>query len=170
MKKFISVLIIIAVIFLTFICVFSLLSTDNKENDKSSSDTIVSTESNDKENQKQKVYEDDYIKVSFVELFEEKSVKGASYLKLLIENKSDKDIMISLKDISVNNMMVNSGSGMPMVITPNSSSQQPFVLFTGAAGINSSNEINEILFKVMVLDNNTTKTLEETKQLKISIK
>lgn len=119
-------------------------------------------ENTQQQKEPQKAFEDDYIKVSFVEWYEEPAVDEISYLRLLVENKSDKNIMVYLKDVSVNNLMVNTGSGVPMVITPGKASQQPFIMYTEAAGINSVDEISEISFKVVVLDNDTSEILEES--------
>lgn len=165
MKKSFRVLIIIGVILLCIICVFLILPTDNKDNNDSNTSTTANTTITTEKEETKKIFEDNYVKVSFVELFDEKSVQGASYLKLLVENKADKNILVSLKNASVNDMTVNTGSGVPMTIPSGKSSQQPFILFTGAAGINSSDEINKVSFKMLILDNDTTSTLEETDEM-----
>lgn len=126
--------------------------------------------SNDTSNSKkepQLIFEDDFIKVSFIDMYDENGVEDASYLKLLIENKTDKTIWVTPDNVSANDIMLQTGSGVPMTIAPGASSRQPFILFTNAAGIGSADEIDELSFRMLVYDNSTMDLLEESVQYKI---
>ncbi|MDP4152646.1 MAG: hypothetical protein Q8865_04270 [Bacillota bacterium] len=113
------------------------------------------------------LYEDKLIKITYCEIFEVPSIKGACYLRLLVENKSDKKITVYLKDAYVNDMATFMGSGVPMTIEMGKKSQQPFTFFYSNLDISKMSEIKNIQFKVWITDENT-KTLEETGTLKVT--
>lgn len=160
--------VIIFVSIAVIITVVSILVGGNDDTDNSNITSSTVAEAN--EDKQEEIFEDDYMKVTYIECFDKKSVDGATYLRLSVENKSDKNITVSLEDVSVNGAMVNTGSGVPMTIAPGKSSQQPFILFTGAAGIGSSDEIDSISLKISLLDNDTSEVIEETKQIEIDVK
>lgn len=160
--------IIIFVSIAVIITVVSILVGGNDDTDNSNTTSSTVAEAN--EDKQKEIFEDDYMKVTYIECFDEKSVDGATYLRLSVENISDKKITVSLEDVSVNGAMVNTGNGVPMTIAPDKSSQQPFILFTGAAGIGSADEIDSISLKISLLDNDTSEVIEETKQIEIDVK
>lgn len=115
----------------------------------------------DTEKQEVEVYEDDYIKVSYIEIFEEKSVQGACYLKFNVENKSDEKITVYPIDSYVNDSSVQMGSGVPMTIEPGKQSQNPFYIPYSNAGVENMDAIEKIELKLMLM-NESSETIEET--------
>ncbi len=116
----------------------------------------------------QLLYGDDKVKVSFVEIFEMPGLVGTCYLRLNVENKSDKTVTVSLKDSYINDTAQMIGSGIPMVLAPGMKSLTPFFFGYGNLGINSKDEINKIEFKVWLLDDDYN-TVVETESLVIDL-
>lgn len=116
----------------------------------------------------QLLYEDDKVKVSFVEIFEMPELVGTCYLRLRVENKSDKTVTVSLKDSYVNDTAQMIGSGIPMVLGQGMKSLTPFFFGYGNLGINSKDEINKIAFKVWLMDDDYN-TVVETESLVIDL-
>lgn len=137
--------------------------------DSSTTDKPTET-SNQSESQSdanvQVLVDNDIVKVSFVEIYEEPSLPGTCYLRLKVENKTDKTVTVSLKDSYVNGMAQMIGSGVPMVLAPNKASQTPFFFGYANLGIDSKDEIEGIEFKVWLLDDNYD-TVFETEVLVI---
>ena len=120
-------------------------------------ETQPSTESPTEESTTETILiDDDSVKVSFVEIFEEASVKDTCYLKLLVENKTDQKVTVYLKDAYVNDTSVQMMSGVPMDIEAGKKSQNPFI-FTGY----TKDDVTSVEFKIWVVDENMN-TLDET--------
>lgn len=113
--------------------------------------------------------EDDYIKASYIEIFEEPSAGGVFYLRLRIENKSKKELWVALTDASVNGMSTPVLSGIPMVIQPNTSSKAPFIISYSNLDISEISGLEKITFKFMVSDNESMEQLEETAPVTITL-
>ena len=108
----------------------------------------------------QVLVDNDLVKVSFVEIYEEPSLPGNCFLRLKVENKSDKTVTVSLKDSYVNDTAQMIGSGMPMTLAPGKNSQTPFFFGYGNLGISSKDEIEKIEFKVWLMDDNFDTVIE----------
>ena len=158
------------VFIICLVVVLSLFTPDDSSDTTTDDTTIQSSEITNEKDDYKKIYEDKYIKASYIDCYEEEAVEGCAYLALKIENKSNKTFMVSLSDTSINDTMVNTGSALPMIIKPSKNSRQPFTLFTQAAGINSVDEIKTISFKILLLDNDTVDTIEETKEIEVNVK
>lgn len=170
MKKIIKTIVFVFVFIICLVVVLSLFTPDDSSDTTTDDTTIQSSETTNEKDDYKKIYEDKYIKASYIDCYEEEAVEGCAYLALKIENKSNKTFMVSLSDTSINDTMVNTGSGLPMIIKPSKNSLQPFILFTKAAGINSVDEIKTISFKILLLDNDTVDTIEETKEIEVNVK
>lgn len=118
--------------------------------------------------QSQVLVDNDVAKVTFIEIFEEPSIPNACYVRLKVENKSDKMVMVSLKDTYVNDMAQMMGTGVPIILEPGKSSQQPFFFGYGNLGITNKSEISKIEFKVWLLDDDTFDTVLETDSLTVT--
>lgn len=130
-------------------------------------DTTTTTTTNTQE--EKIIFEDDVIKASFIKVYDESSIEGAVYLQMLIENTSDKEIMVTLTDASVNNMSTTIGSGVPMVIAPGNSSKQPFIIFTNNTDVTKAEDISNLQFKFYLFDNADTSVIEESKTIEINL-
>ena len=156
MKKFIAVLLLFGVLALSG-CGDSSGDTNNP-NEGGSPDT----------KNEQLLYEDDKVKVTFIELYEEPSLPGNAYLRLKVENKSDKTVTVYLKDTYVNDMAQMMGTGVPIVLATGKSSQQPFFFGYGNLAITSKDEITKLEFKVWLMDDNYD-TVVETESLVVEL-
>ncbi len=146
-------------------------NTDNATNESDSQPENTTKPKKDNSNKEpQFLYETDKVKVSYIRWYDEESVDGCVYLQLLIENKSNYNITCSLSDVSINGMMTQSATSTPIVITPDKSSRQPFILFTKNTGINSTDDIEEVCFKIVVYDNDSMTELETSNQWKVYVK
>lgn len=116
----------------------------------------------------QVLVDNENMKVTFVEMFEEPSIAGACYVRLKVENKTDKTVTVMTKDAYVNGTSVVLGSGVPMELLPDKSSQTPFFFFYGNLGITSKDEIESMEFKLWLVDEEF-QTIEETESLVIDI-
>ena len=104
--------------------------------------------------------DNDIVKVTFVEIYEEPSLPGNCFLRLKVENKSDKTVTVSLKDSYVNDTAQMIGSGVPMTLAPGKNSQTPFFFGYTNLGISSKDEIEKIEFKVWLFDDNFDTVIE----------
>ena len=116
----------------------------------------------------QVLWDGENVKVSFIEIFEYDYLPGTCYVKLKVENKSDKTVMVSLKDSYVNDTAQMMGTGTPIVLAPGKNSQQPFFFGYTNLGITSKSEIKKIEFKVWLMDNENYDTVEETDTLVVN--
>lgn len=124
------------------------------------------TVENIKEMKEQVLFENENLKVSFIEIFEMPELVGTCYLLLNVENKSDKVVTTYLKDSYVNDTAQMIGSGVPMTLEPGKNSQTPFFFGYSSLGIESKDEIKKIEFKVWLTDDNYD-TVVETETLVI---
>ena len=160
MKKIISILVAIALVGTLAACGNSETPVDN---------TDISDNTSVSEVQEQVLVDNDVIKVTFVEIFEEPSIPGTCYLRLKVENKLGQDITVYPKDGYVNDMAVTIGSGIPMDIVSGKSSQAPFFFNYSNIDIADIKDIETIELKVWVV-NESFETLVETDSLTINIK
>ncbi len=135
--------------------------------DPSSSEETEITTQNSTVNSSRVIYEDSIIKASFIKVYDDSFIDGTVYLQLLVENKCDKNIMVTLSEAALNNMSTTIGSGTPMVIAPGNSSQQPFIIFTGNTSVAKAEDIENLEFKFLVFDNDSMTTLTESAAIKI---
>lgn len=119
------------------------------------------------------IYEDNYIKASFVKVYSDalvdSAVDGVAYLQLHVENKSSQTYTVTLSNAAINGMSTTIGSGVPMRILPGNASEQPFILFTKNTGVDNADQINKLQFSFYLLDENMN-NLEETKTITINVK
>lgn len=137
--------------------------------DSSGSGETETTTQNSTVNLSRVIYEDNTIKASYIKVYDDSFIDGAVYLQLLVENKCDKNIMVTLSEAALNNMSTTIGSGTPMVIAPDNSSQQPFIIFTGNTNVNQASDISNLEFKFLVFDNDSMATLTESSTIEISL-
>ena len=155
MKKFMAMLLMLGMLALTSCEVASAPSGDGTDTKPSESVAEV-----------QVLVDDENMKVSFIEVFEEPSISGAGYLRLKVENKTDKTVTVYPKDVYVNDTSTILGSGVPMTLAPGKNSQAPFIIFYSNLGITSKDEIQKIEFK-LTFDDENYDTIAETETLVI---
>lgn len=112
----------------------------------------------------QVLVDNDVVKVTFIEIFEMPELVNTCYLRLKVENKTDKTVTVYLKETYVNDMAQMMGTGVPITLAPGKSSQQPFFFGYGNLGITSKDEIQKIELKVWLMDDNSD-TVVETESL-----
>lgn len=157
MKKFIIILLAVSLL------VLSSCDSITTSGEGTSTDTTADTPSPSESNE-EVLYEDAVVKVTFMEIFELPELVGSCYLRLKVENKSDKNVTVYLKDTYVNDTAQLMGSGVPMVLAPGKNSQAPFFFGYTNLGISSKDEVKKIEFKVWLMDDNSD-TVVETEPL-----
>lgn len=140
MKKF-----IVIVLALSLLVMSGCDLTTTSSGDSTDQTTEVTSQS---ETKAEVLFESDKMKVSFIEVFEDANISGAGYLRLKVENKTDKTVTVYPKDAYVNDTSVVLGSGVPMKLAPGKNSQAPFIIFYSNLGITSKDEIQKIEFKL----------------------
>lgn len=115
------------------------------------------------------LYSDSEVNIKYMKLFDQSDiVKGTLYLQLRVTNNSTSNVIVRLEDVSVNKMTVTSGTAVPIKIEPGNMSVSPFILFTGNTGIVKADEVNNIRFKLEMLDENF-KTLHTTTTVNVDL-
>mgnify|MGYP006357719789 CR=1 FL=1 len=120
------------------------------------------------ETKEQVLVDDNNMKVSFIEIFEEPSISGAGYLRLKVENKTDKTVTVYPRDAYVNDTAITLGSGVHMKLAPGKNSQAPFIIFYGNLGITSKDEIKKIELR-LTFDDENYDMIAETETLVIDL-
>ena len=129
--------------------------------------TVVLTDKDDTSNNEKVLLDNEIAKVSFIEIYEEEYLPGTCYLKLRVENKTDKKITVYTKDAYVNDTSVLLASGVPMVIEPGKASQNPFFFTYKNIGIDTKDAIQTIEFKLS-FDND--ESMVDTESLLVEVK
>lgn len=160
MKKIIVALLLLAMMIMVIGC-------DTTETPSGDTENPSTTEG--ASTQEQVLVDNEVVKVTFIEIFEEPSIANTCYVRLKVENKSDKTVMVSLKDSYVNDTAQMMGTGVPIVLEPGKSSQQPFFFGYGNLGITDKSEISKMDFKVLLMDNDTYDIVLETDSLTVNI-
>lgn len=157
MKKILVLVVSLAMVMLVSGCGGS----DTVSSKKSSSEIVTPIE-------EQVLWDSENVKVSFIEVFEEPSISGVAYLRLKVENNTDKTVTVYPQDAYVNDTSTTLGSGVPMKLAPGKNSQAPFIIFYTNLGITSKDEIQKIEFKLSFEDEKYD-TIVETDNLVIEI-
>lgn len=97
-------------------------------------------------------YTDDYFTIEYVELYEVDGVT-AMYLTLEITNNSEEKVTLSLDDVYINDISVESGTGMPIELEAGKISRSPFIIFSGNTGL-SADDVEKIELKLKGFDEN----------------
>lgn len=142
----------VIIVVLSFIFLSILLGTLT---DDSSSDTTGNTHDNSTnitEESDSVLYTDDYFTIEYIDLYEVDGIT-AMYLMLKVTNNSNEKLILSLDDVYINDMLVESGTGMPIELEADKISQSPFIIFSGNTGL-SVNDVEKIEFMLNGLDKN----------------
>jgi hypothetical protein len=115
------------------------------------------------------IYEDDNVIVSYKYLTDLKAGITVYHLYMEVENKSDKNIMVSLNDAYVNDISVMFLSGMPAPqIEPGKKAIGPFFFGYNNLGIDSIDDVKKIEFDFCVRDNDTLDIMSESPKLTLN--
>ena len=96
---------------------------------------------------------------------EQQAVSGCFYVNLQIENKSENtEEWIYLDDVYVDDVKCSVGTGVPVTISPGKKANGTFIIFSE----DSLPDVESIEFKVVVADNETMETVEESSTISIS--
>lgn len=111
------------------------------------------------------ICETSFTRVSFVRAFEEDGIDGCFYLALDIENLSDKKVMYSLTDTTLDGETANTGSGVPVVAQPGGSVSAAFIIFTD----NSLSDVSSITFSISTRDADALSELDVSAPITIEL-
>lgn len=138
-------------------------SSDSQNQETTANETIEDAQ----QNQSATIYEDDYVKVDYIDLSKLESIDNYIYLYLERLNKTDKTITYRVVDGSVN------GYAIPLMIE-NGASVEPGFSHRGAISIptNDTNaktpeEVSNIRFKIAIFDYETWEKIYETDYINI---
>ncbi|MEE0982003.1 MAG: zinc ribbon domain-containing protein [Acutalibacteraceae bacterium] len=164
----IAIVIIVALFLILAVIIGSGDSSDTPTNN---SDVAQSSDQVQESNKL--IYEDDYIKASYIKVYSDPvvdaSVEGVVYLQLLVENKSDETLTVALSKAAVNGMSTTIGGGVPMTILPGNSSQQPFIIFTKNTNVKNADDIEKLQFSFYLMNDKISK-VKETKTISFDVK
>ena len=158
MKKIIIGLLVLSMMIMLVGCDTAETSSDNIDTSSITEDAVV---------QQQVLVDNDIIKVTFIEAFEEPSIQNTCYLRLKGENKTDQTVTIYPKDSYVNDTAVILLSGIPMDILSGKNSQTPFFFSYQNLDIDKIDDIETIELKIWVVDESFN-TIFETDSLTIN--
>ena len=117
--------------------------------------------------QARNIYTDENISVDFVKIANS-IVSGNFELYVKAQNKTEKDVTLMLKDVTINGSMVEVGSGVPCDIIAGANRTHGFFGRLDLAGLTSAEEVTKITFKVWLVDENFS-TIMTTQDLLIEI-
>lgn len=136
-------------IFFAITIISSIFNSGNKVTDN------VNNSDTEKESVDQKnsiLYSDDFFDIEYMNLSNAPGVT-ATYLQLKITNKNTQEATLMLDDVYVNDISIESGTGMPIELESGKISTTPFILFTGNTGLNAE-DITKIEFILKGYDKN----------------
>lgn len=157
---------VLAILCSAFIALSTAACGENSASNSAASVSSASSVSNlASETTSKSVYSDSMIDVEFKGLSNQSGLDGELFIGLTVKNKSSKDITVALKDVYIDDAMMQTGSGVPLKILPGKSGTGVFF------GKNSTkpDDIKKIGFKVYLLDDSTNH-LETTKQIEVKLK
>lgn len=92
-------------------------------------------------------------------------VTGCFYVNLMIENTGDVEQVYLLKDVYVDDVACNTGTGLPIVSAAWKKTDGPFIIFCESA----LEDIEKVEFKVSVMDNETFKEIESSETIEVNL-
>lgn len=113
----------------------------------------------------QNIYSDDNISVDFIKI-SNSAVAGNFELYIKAYNKTDKNITVYLKDVTINGSVVTVGSGVPCDILVGANRTHGFFGRLDLAGVSSATEVTKITFKIWAVDESLN-TIVTTTDLEI---
>lgn len=150
----------IAIVAICFLYLFTSFLRFEPTTQNTSTPNIEETENI--EQQYTLVYSDDFFDIEFMKLYDNKLV-SASYLQLKVTNKSNQTVTLMIDDVYVNDIFVQSGTGMPIELEPGKISTTPFILFTGNTGL-SVDDTTKVEFN-LTADNENYRTIHTTNKI-----
>lgn len=115
-------------------------------------------------------YEDDLMKVYYLDACEVDGVEGVFYLTIKVDylGSEDSKVMVSLSDVYVNDEVVNLPmSGTPLYIIGGRSGTNAFIISYSTLSIDKLSEVKNIKFKVELSDADTMKTIATSKEIEL---
>ena len=110
--------------------------------------------------------DDEYIRARFLGFNEMPEM--CLYVDLEITNKTDRAVWVILNEASVNDeSMQLVGAGVPVTILPGQSGKGSFIFFYQQLSITSLSEVNEVKFRIKLLDDSTMDPITETESISI---
>lgn len=149
-KKHSAFTMVAQIILVLAVALFTIILLDSESEPSSKTDTPVAGDAAVTEPQNRLLYSDDFFDVEYMKVYDVDGI-NTSYLQLKITNKSVQKVTLLLDDVYVNDMAVESGTGLPIKLETGKISTSPFVLFTGNTGL-AVEDITKIEFKVKGLD------------------
>jgi hypothetical protein len=126
-------------------------------------ETVTSAEiEQDEPEQESPIIDDDCITASVLNIYDMDSVEGVFYLQFDIANNANREILVVMTDVYVNDIAASAYNAVPTMIQPGKRSQNPFVV------PGNLSDVETIEFCFSVYDNETMELIEETEALGIT--
>ena len=161
-----QIAIVIIVVVALFLCTVILSDTNDQTQSENNNSTMTpsigytdDTPTIGTENNSQPLIDNDFVTVTFVDVFESPGIDSVFYLQLEVKNKTEKTVWVSLQDSSVNDYMAMAMSGVPTIIEPGKISTNPVFFSYASTSITSLDELTHIEFSVNVSDNDSLEEL-----------
>lgn len=145
-------IVVAAIVIVLAVWIFTPSENTDTNTENSLADSTNTTQSNDStdtqtensETTEQVLIDDDMMKVTYEEIFEEESITGACYIRFKVENKSAQRYTVYPDNLYVNDTATTMLSGVPMELDAGKQSQTPFFFTYSNLGISSKDEIKKI--------------------------
>lgn len=98
------------------------------------------------------LYEDEIFTVEYLGIDDVVGVTS-TYLQLRVTNNGNQKLTLLLDNVYINDIAVESGTGMPIELESGKISQTPFILFSGNTGL-GADDIEKIEFELKGYDDN----------------
>ena len=110
--------------------------------------------------------DDEYITAEFLGFDEYQEM--CFYVNMNITNKTDKPITIMLDDASVNNESLQLVmTGVPVTVLSGQTGKGAFIFSYMQLSIDSLTEVNEVSFRISIVDESTMNTIEKTESVSV---
>lgn len=125
------------------------------ESDISESESMEASDiAETSEADEQILFEDEFVKITFVELTEDLLIHDAGRLTLRAQNKSDQQIIVMPVDAYADGQPIKMGSGTRMIIEAGGSSERSYFFSYADLNIIGVGQIDSFELKLSILDSN----------------
>lgn len=168
MKTFLKILLSLFIIAVVIVIAAAILGDDTETANPSDSISDSAEETQEENKDHPVVYEDDMIRAKFVSIEDVDALPGNAFMRLIVENKSDKNIKIAFQDCAINKTTIQTITGM--TIAAGEQSREPILFALGNIGIEKAEDVSEISFRFYIMDDSHEADSIETERITIKTK
>lgn len=113
------------------------------------------------------LFENDAIRVTFLRLYELSYIDGYVYMQMRVENLTDKNVLVTLREATINQYSVLPMAAMPMDLGPGEISVSPFMFNVEQFEGTKLDDVHTIKFEIDQYDRDNGDTLTHTDPIKL---